>query len=348
MIFRARVVLEYSNGSCLAVIPQVFGDTQVTITRFLGATFPLTPGMGWVMFEGGNSSYPVWMGYDTVDQLPFPIDALPRPAALQAVGVAFNAVASTNQLVQAFAESASGVGVPYGAGTNNTFSAATTGTATGTGYNATTTSVSTTYPILQSTTQASEVYSTSITITKPSGVAVGDVIVIAVRTVNNGVTTSLSGFTQQVDGSSTDSTDYNNLDIWTRVADGSEASTFSVALSSLTYSAAVAFRVSGSSGTITAAKFDTNAGYTQSRRLPTVTTPSAFNLLIGVHTLFYTTVLGTTPAGWTASVVATKTGGEVMWSFQKNAAAAGATGNTDFDETGVFELPVAGVIALAP
>jgi hypothetical protein len=37
-----------------------------------------------------------------------------------------------------------------------------------------------------------------------------------------------------------------------------------------------------------------------------------------------------------------------MWSFQKNAAAAGATGNTDFDATGVFELPVAGVVAFAP
>jgi Collagen triple helix repeat (20 copies) len=57
-VYRARVA--QTNGTSVeAFIPQVFGDTTVTIRRFLGAQ-PDTAGMGWVFFEGANPEFPVW------------------------------------------------------------------------------------------------------------------------------------------------------------------------------------------------------------------------------------------------------------------------------------------------
>lgn len=64
-IYQARVISPFANGSCVVVIPQLFGDVQVPITRFMGSTLPLSPTMGWVMFEGGDENRPVWMNTDT-------------------------------------------------------------------------------------------------------------------------------------------------------------------------------------------------------------------------------------------------------------------------------------------
>lgn len=64
-IYRAKVVAPFSNGSCDVVIPQLFGDIVVNISRFVGSTLPLSPTMGWVMFEGGDENNPVWIDTDT-------------------------------------------------------------------------------------------------------------------------------------------------------------------------------------------------------------------------------------------------------------------------------------------
>ena len=63
MLYRAKVVQPYSNGFCRVVIPQLYGETLVTITRF-GSNLPLNPGMGWVSFEGDGFSYPIWVSSD--------------------------------------------------------------------------------------------------------------------------------------------------------------------------------------------------------------------------------------------------------------------------------------------
>ncbi len=64
-IYRAKVVIPFANGNCWVVIPQLFGDTQVLVSRFASVTLPLELPMGWVMFEGGDEARPVWMGADT-------------------------------------------------------------------------------------------------------------------------------------------------------------------------------------------------------------------------------------------------------------------------------------------
>lgn len=65
MIYRAKVVQGYAGGSCRAVVPQMYGDTVITITRFSSPTYPTVPTMGWVTFESGDSSFPVWLGPDS-------------------------------------------------------------------------------------------------------------------------------------------------------------------------------------------------------------------------------------------------------------------------------------------
>jgi len=73
-LYRAQVIDAYSNGQATAYVPQLFGDLPITITRFV--SYPLTPCMGWVSFEAGESSYPIWMGADVL-----PVELGTEPAA---------------------------------------------------------------------------------------------------------------------------------------------------------------------------------------------------------------------------------------------------------------------------
>lgn len=57
-LYRAKAV-SIRSGSVEAFVPQVFGETTVTITDFLGTT-PSAPTMGWVFFQAGNPEFPVW------------------------------------------------------------------------------------------------------------------------------------------------------------------------------------------------------------------------------------------------------------------------------------------------
>ena len=57
-LYRAKAV-SIRSGSVEAFVPQVFGETTVTITDFLGVT-PSAPTMGWVFFQAGNPEFPVW------------------------------------------------------------------------------------------------------------------------------------------------------------------------------------------------------------------------------------------------------------------------------------------------
>jgi len=58
-IYRARAT--GYHGSVLDVfVPQIFGDVPVSVTDFVG-TAPDTVGMGWVMFQGGDPAFPVWV-----------------------------------------------------------------------------------------------------------------------------------------------------------------------------------------------------------------------------------------------------------------------------------------------
>ena len=68
-VYRAKAVTAYANGAAQVQIPQLYGDTLVTVTRFVNYPFT-TPLMGWVMFEGADSSFPVWLSGDTLPESP--------------------------------------------------------------------------------------------------------------------------------------------------------------------------------------------------------------------------------------------------------------------------------------
>lgn len=56
-IYRAKAV-RIDPSSIQAFVPQVFGDTPITISSFLGAK--PGPSMGWVFFQSGDPDFPVW------------------------------------------------------------------------------------------------------------------------------------------------------------------------------------------------------------------------------------------------------------------------------------------------
>jgi hypothetical protein len=57
-LYRAKAV-SIRSGAVEAFVPQVFGETTITITDALGA-LPNQPTMGWVFFQAGNPEFPVW------------------------------------------------------------------------------------------------------------------------------------------------------------------------------------------------------------------------------------------------------------------------------------------------
>ena len=59
-LYRAQAV-STRTGAIDAFVPQVFGETSITITDAVGS-LPTTPGMGWVFFQAGNPEFPVWSG----------------------------------------------------------------------------------------------------------------------------------------------------------------------------------------------------------------------------------------------------------------------------------------------
>lgn len=55
-IYRARAAA--SGGTLDVFVPQVFGDVPIKVTESVGGK---VTGMGWVMFQGGDPAYPVWL-----------------------------------------------------------------------------------------------------------------------------------------------------------------------------------------------------------------------------------------------------------------------------------------------
>lgn len=64
-IYRARAT-QVNGSSIQAFVPQVFGESSVTVATFLGER-PTSPTMGWVMFQGGNPEFPVWAGAGVIN-----------------------------------------------------------------------------------------------------------------------------------------------------------------------------------------------------------------------------------------------------------------------------------------
>lgn len=75
-VYRARA-LQVQGGVITAYVPQVFGDTPISITEVVGG-MPDGPSNGWVMFESGWPDFPVWSSgviQDVEEPPPAPPDA---------------------------------------------------------------------------------------------------------------------------------------------------------------------------------------------------------------------------------------------------------------------------------
>jgi hypothetical protein len=57
-IYRAKAT-RWSGTALTVLVPQIFGEAPVEVTDFTGTP---TTGMGWVLFQGGNPEFPVWLG----------------------------------------------------------------------------------------------------------------------------------------------------------------------------------------------------------------------------------------------------------------------------------------------
>ena len=60
-VYEAQVVADSGNILRL-VVPQVFGETQITCSKWLGPVRPTSSQRGYVSFLGGDAAWPVWLG----------------------------------------------------------------------------------------------------------------------------------------------------------------------------------------------------------------------------------------------------------------------------------------------
>ena len=187
---------------------------------------------------------------------------------------------------------------------------------------------------------------------KPSSTASGDLLLMVVNLwewgvfgVSPSVTSAPSGWTAITNSTQAAGDGYNWVRQYAyyRIADGSEGSTFSVGVSCSGGSAYV-HRYTGASGVDVSASWSGGA-WTLSRRLTSVTTTGSDRLVVGAFFSFAGENDSPAPSGWTKdySEGITDDSGFV-WS--KTAASAGATGNTDFNETDNYTLRVGITIAL--
>lgn len=187
---------------------------------------------------------------------------------------------------------------------------------------------------------------------KPSSTASGDLLLMVVNLwewgvfgVSPSVTSAPSGWTAitNVTQAAGDGFNWVRQYAYYRIADGSEGSTFSVGVSCSGGSAYV-HRYTGASGVDVSASWSGGA-WTLSRRLTSVTTTGSDRLVVGAFFSFAGENDSPAPSGWTKDYSeggADDTG--FVWS--KTAASAGATGNTDFDETDNYTLRVGITVAL--
>lgn len=199
------------------------------------------------------------------------------------------------------------------------------------GYSATSSSP----PVVASSTVLAEDYVVgSTTINKPSGVVSGDLIVIFtnIETAENTVT--ISGFTKRVERS--DNNAYViQATVFTKVATGSEGSTFTINVANDTNVSAIALRITGAN---TSTPYDTSAtatsfgDYVLERNFSTITTGYANELVLGC--LAQGDPLDNESiSGWTKVTNTTGT-----YVYYRNAVAAGSISQTDFDQPTTYDM----------
>lgn len=187
--------------------------------------------------------------------------------------------------------------------------------------------------------------STTTTITKPTGTTTGNLILIAVGTLSQTATVTVSGFTTRVTSTSYVAGDPQRLTVLERISDNSEGASFTISTSGGCQLAALVVRVTGldtASPYQTSAAANSNGNYIREHNFPTVTTTSANEFLLGLLS-GRNALDSTTISGWT---LGTSTGG--LYVYTNTASSAGATGVTNFNQSTTYDLWASGVVAYNP
>jgi hypothetical protein len=61
-VYEALIRSIDTKGNALCVIPQIYGDQQVPVDKWVGPTRPTPDTRGFVAFIGGDPAWPVWLG----------------------------------------------------------------------------------------------------------------------------------------------------------------------------------------------------------------------------------------------------------------------------------------------
>jgi hypothetical protein len=181
---------------------------------------------------------------------------------------------------------------------------------------------------------------TSIATSAPSGVAVGDLLVLCVSTQHDTAGTVPSGWTLGANASPSSGA-IQSCVFW-RVADGTASDTPTVSLSLSDGYGAIILRITGND---TAAPFDVAATYSQSSgaslSIPAVTTSTASSLLITLASL-PTNLFSGSPSGWT-----TEHSSSVFTAIRVWSKAASGPGTFGPDTEALFTSASGAVVTLA-
>lgn len=188
-----------------------------------------------------------------------------------------------------------------------------------------------------STTSSGAVSSSSWSVAKPAGAAVGDYVLLAMALNDSTAPGAVTGFTQLSQLTST--ADAGILTLWGRVLDGSEGSTFGGTLTSTGFNnwAAEAICYSGVSTTtptdgLTTLLNSTPQGSPKAMTIPAITTTIANDMLVAFYSLDVTSSNSgnpsyTAPTGFTAvaAIISPRQVADIA-SFQEILAVAGSSG----------------------
>lgn len=164
---------------------------------------------------------------------------------------------------------------------------------------------------------------TTLSVTKPSGVVSGDTVVIVVvghNFSNSAHGFSISGFASR---SANSSDGYTAVEIFDKLAGGSEPGTYTVNITNGAYTSAFAYRISGSAVFDAQASADSAGAFDGAHNIPSATATATNTLAIAGHTN-WTDALSASPGGWTQLGPVDTVG----YSFHRTFAASGATGST--------------------
>jgi hypothetical protein len=65
-VYEGRIV-SVGDGNASAFVPQIFGETTIVISNFLGDPALARPGRGLVAFLAGDPEHPVWVGLGNLE-----------------------------------------------------------------------------------------------------------------------------------------------------------------------------------------------------------------------------------------------------------------------------------------